>query len=796
MSTITPNQSFKDGDLLVSRGEIFALGFFSPGSSGHRYVGIWYNKVPEQSVVWVANRGNPINGSSAVLSIDQSGNLVLRDEILNTSFWSTNVSTPLSRSSSVVQLMDSGNLVLFQDQSKNIMAWQSFDYPCNTLLPQMKLGINLRTGLNKFLTSWRSHEDPWIGVYRFKLELNGSPQFFLFKNSDRLWRTGSWNGVKLSGVPEMTSNFIFNLNYVENDDEVTMSYSIRDPSIFSRLVLNESGALERLTWQEGAHKWIKFWSAPKDQCDYYNPCGAFSDCDPYKLSEFECTCLPGFEPKVKSEWELRDGLNGCTRKKDEKICGNGEGFTKLTPVKVPDTSNASVNHSMGLKDCEKLCLKNCSCTGYSSSNISSGESGCITWNGDLMDIRQFSNGGQDVYIRVSAAVLAELSKHSKGLQGKKLAIILIASVAGLLLLLFGSWLVLKNRKGSSKKKEMDESVTSADLTVFDLKTIVSATDNFSSTKKLGEGGFGSVYKGQLHGGQEIAVKRLSKDSGQGAEEFKNEVSLIARLQHRNLVRLFGCCIQQDEKMLVYEYLPNKGLDNFIFDEAKGSLMDWRKRFEIMLGVARGMVYLHRDSRLKIIHRDLKASNVLLDAAMEPKISDFGMARIFGAGQMEANTNRVVGTYGYMSPEYAMQGLFSDKSDVFSFGVLLLEIISGKKNNSYYDDDSVNLIGHVWELWRQGNSLDIVDPLLGDSYQENEATRCIHIGLLCVQEHANDRPTMAEVLSMLCNETTVSAASPSQPAYVIRKGKNYQSSSSASVGAVSVNDVTITTVHAR
>lgn len=411
MSTITLNQSFKDGDILVSSGEIFALGFFSPGNSGHRYVGIWYNKVPEQTVVWVANRGNPINSSSAsaALSIDQSGNLVLRDEILNTSFWSTNLSTPLSRNSTVVQLMDSGNLVLFQDQSKNIMAWQSFDYPCNTMLPQMKLGVNRRTGFNRILTSWRSLEDPWIGEYRFKLDLNGSPQFFLYKNSDRLWRTGSWNGIKLSGVPEMTSNFIFNLNYVEDDDEVSMSYTIRDPSIFSRFVLNESGVLERLTWQEGQRKWIKFWSAPKDECDFYNHCGAFSDCDPYKLSEFECTCLPGFEPKVKSEWELRDGLNGCTRKKDEQICKNGDGFTKLTRVKVPDTSNARINHSMGLKDCEKQCLKNCSCAGFASSNISSGESGCITWDGDLMDIRQFSNGGQDVYIRVTSAVLGMFS---------------------------------------------------------------------------------------------------------------------------------------------------------------------------------------------------------------------------------------------------------------------------------------------------------------------------------------------------------------------------------------------------
>ncbi|KAK2977051.1 hypothetical protein RJ640_011662, partial [Escallonia rubra] len=198
--------------------------------------------------------------------------------------------------------------------------------------------------------------------------------------------------------------------------------------------------------------------------------------------------------------------------------------------------------------------------------------------------------------------------------------------------------------GASPEGEgIDETGTSADLPFYSLSIIAAATENFSIANKLGEGGFGLVYKGRLRNGQAIAVKRLSNSSGQGVEEFKNEVTLIAKLQHRNLVRLLGCCIQKEEKMLIYEYMPNKGLDSIIFDKEKGSLVDWRKRFEITLGIARGMLYLHQDSRLRIIHRDLKASNVLLDAAMNPKISDFGMARIFGRDQIQANTNRVVGT---------------------------------------------------------------------------------------------------------------------------------------------------------
>ncbi|CAL9232486.1 unnamed protein product, partial [Arabidopsis halleri] len=262
------------------------------------------------------------------------------------------------------------------------------------------------------------------------------------------------------------------------------------------------------------------------------------------------------------------------------------------------------------------------------------------------------------------------------------------------------------RKKSYKTTEVQASdeITTTHSLQFSFKTIEAATDKFSDSNMIGRGGFGEVYMGKLSNGTEVAVKRLSKTSGQGAEEFKNEAVLVTKLQHRNLVRLLGFCLEGEEKILVYEFVPNKSLDYFLFDSAKQGELDWTRRYNIIGGIARGILYLHQDSRPTIIHRDLKASNILLDADMNPKIADFGMARIIGVDQSQANTRRIAGTFGYMSPEYAMRGHFS-------------------MNFYNIDDSGGNLVTHAWRLWRNGSPLELVDPIIGESYQSNEAARC-------------------------------------------------------------------------
>ncbi|KAJ1276175.1 hypothetical protein BS78_05G194000 [Paspalum vaginatum] len=341
--------------------------------------------------------------------------------------------------------------------------------------------------------------------------------------------------------------------------------------------------------------------------------------------------------------------------------------------------------------------------------------------------------------------------NQKKLKGKVLVIALVVPLLVLFIFVFIAFRLRRYLKGKNTLEEealiWGQEGRSSEFTIYDFSQVLEATNNFSEENKLGQGGFGPVYKGAFPNGVEIAVTRLASHSGQGLTEFKNEIQLIAKLQHTDPVRLLGCCYQGQEKLLVYEYLPNKSLDFFIFDETRRALVDWNKRLRIIDGTAQGLLYLHKHSRLRVIHRDLKAGNILLDHEMNPKISDFGLAKIFSTNDTEGNTRRIVGTYGYMAPEYASEGLFSIKSDVYSFGVLVLEIVSGKRTSSFHRyGEFINLLGHAWQMWKDETWHQLVDSsLLGNESYTPEMMRCINIALLCVQENATDRPPCQRLL---------------------------------------------------
>ncbi|KAK8319100.1 hypothetical protein V6Z11_A13G216800, partial [Gossypium hirsutum] len=331
---------------------------------------------------------------------------------------------------------------------------------------------------------------------------------------------------------------------------------------------------------------------------------------------------------------------------------------------------------------------------------------------------------------------------------------------GLLGALKMSVYLVRTKISAERKQENGD----PNLQAFTFATIKVATNNFSNENKLGEGGYGPVYKGELSNGQEVAVKRLSRSSNQGLEEFKNEVNLTAKLQHVNLVRVLGICTENEEKMLVYEFMLNKSLDFYLYDPFKRHMLDWRKRVSIIEGVTQGLLYLQEYSNYTIIHRDIKASNILLDSEMNPKISDFGMAKFFKKDELEANTNRIVGTYGYVPPEYVKKGIYSTKYDVYSFGVLLLQIISGKRNSSLYGcHENLNLLEYAYELWKQGRGAEFSDASLDDSFSSCKLITCMQLELLCVQENPADRPSMVEVFTILKNKSSVAISVPKQPA---------------------------------
>ncbi|KAJ0983488.1 hypothetical protein J5N97_011743 [Dioscorea zingiberensis] len=612
--------------------------------------------------------------------------------------------------------------------------------------------------------------------------INAIPELVLWEGSKKVWRTGPWNGLRFSGIPGTLTYFGFNFSFIDdNKKEISFSFDT-NKSVLSKLTLNQSGVMQRSLWVEGMAAWNVIWYAPMDLCDRMPPCGPYAACNPNNSPI--CDCIQGFKPKSPERWLYRDATDGCVRK-TQLDCKNGtDGFLVIPYTKLADTSNATMDRSLSLVDCRTKCLNNCSCTAYAPADVRQGGSGCILWTTELTDLRVFTNvaNGQELYVRLAASDLGLSSSSTSGKSSKWVIIFVVIFSLFILILAYIASLIWRRRTGRRERAKVKNSFhdnidlelsngNDLELPILDLDTVLSATENFSPDNILGEGGFGFVYKGRLRDGEEIAVKRLNKNSVQGLEEFMNEVMLIAKLQHRNLVRLLACCIEGGERMLAYEYMPNKSLDVFLFGKSKdGEVLDWQTRFKIIMGIARGLLYLHQDSRLRVIHRDLKASNILLDGEMNPKISDFGTARIFRGDEAEVNTMKIVGTFGYMSPEYAMEGIFSQKSDVFSFGVLVLEIITGKKNRGVHlAAPRTNLLDHVWNLWKEGNILQVVDESMGCSYPVNEVMKCIKVGLLCVQNNSEDRPFMSSVLVMLSSDNVL-LPYPKEPGIAVRTEK--------------------------
>ncbi|CAI0456849.1 unnamed protein product [Linum tenue] len=762
---------------LVSPNGFFTLGFrpIPSADTNGSYLGIWDNS--SNSFPWIANRDFPILDDSESLSLDQNGTIKITYSGGRTFEL---YSSEIRRQNLTAVLDDTGNFAVI-DSSVDPL-WQSFDFSPDSWFPGMKLGVfKSRSGSqsrHRKLTSWLSYQTAVPGPYTLewdptagKEELVMKRRGVVFWTSGKLLAPNKFQNLDLGGKGLMNFNVSRFSNPPGGEDYLTFSVSQ-----FSALHLRFDGEIQVKTGT------IPVTVMDPQACDGNNT------------------------------------ANGC-RRWEGPACRRENGGDKfvIRGGRFKE-SLADRNGSLSISDCKDKCWKDCECVGsVMNGSGDHNETGCTLLYGGFEEVSgptteyfhvivggangggrspsnvdgRTSDRGQNHWIWVSAAVAGALSivivcifwyRRRQKLRERVLAEFMAPDAPN----------DVDKVEDDGRHQGLDQ------LKVYTIGSIMIATGNFSLQNKLGEGGFGPVYKGKLSDGREVAVKRLSKRSGQGLVEFKNELILIAKLQHRNLVRLLGCCIHGEEKMLVYEYMPNKSLDSFLFDESERLRLDWTKRFNIIEGVAQGLLYLHKYSRLTIIHRDLKVSNILLDENMNSKISDFGMARIFKTNVSEANTLKPVGTYGYMSPEYAIKGTFSTKSDVFSFGVMLLEIVSGRKNYDLIQlDPPVDLAEYAWNLWKEGSPLQLMDPALEDSCNsKDQILRCINIGLLCMEYNAIDRPEMSEVISMLTSEVS-QLPIPEQPGFTMTRLREKEASSSTSGSEFwSSNEFTITKIIAR
>ncbi|OEL25051.1 G-type lectin S-receptor-like serine/threonine-protein kinase [Dichanthelium oligosanthes] len=756
--TISVNSSISGGRTVVSRGGNFELGFFSPAGNSNRsyYVGIWYKKAVSQCTpVWVANRAAPVSDpASSQLAVAADGNLVLINEA-GKPVWSSDVSSASSSNTVVAAILDSGNLVLRREDGE--VLWQSSEHPTDTWLPGVHLGLNKITGHAQALTSWKISGAPAPGMFTFGIDPNGTNQFFMnWNRTVNFWSSGEWNGDIFPGVPELTSHDKNDFEFVSNANSSYFTYSLQDPTVISRLVMDVSGQVRQKMWLPSAGQWTIIWTEPHKLCDVYAVCGAFGVCN--EKSEPFCICPAGFRPSSEGDWELGDHSHGCRRNNPLQCdrstnssvhdMDDGDAFLLAPGISLP--RNPSPAQASSAQDCRLACSRSCDCTAYSYG------SRCALWYGDLLNLQrrvEDTAGMDDLYLRLSA-----MDVPSKG-RRRTIVFVSVASVASILALSVIVCVLRIFRRRQRSIAFLQAASEGGNLVAYEYSDLRRATKNFS--EKLGGGSFGSVYKGTLpHGGADVAVKKLEGLLCVGEKQFRNEVRTIGVIQHVNLVRLCGFSSRGGERLLVYEYMPNGSLDRALFGGAAAPALSWRARFQIALGAARGLLYLHEGCRDCIIHCDIKPENILLDEGLVPKVADFGMAKLVGREFSRVLTT-VRGTIGYLAPEWISGLPITAKVDVYSYGMVLMEIISGRRNARCWEADEEGRMSEYFPLvaarkvTSEGEALvGLLDERLNGDADEQELDRACRVACWCVQDDEARRPTMEQVVQMLEGVVTV------------------------------------------
>ncbi|KAM0894772.1 hypothetical protein ACQ4PT_024240 [Festuca glaucescens] len=731
---------------------------------------IWFNGSAAKTVAWTANRDEPVNGRGSRLAFCKDGSLALLD-YNSTAVWSTNTT---ATSASRAHLLDNGNLVVKDQHDRSL--WGSFDSPTDTLLPWQPMTRNIR------LVSASARGLFYSGLYslyfdsdnQLKLIYNGPEVSSIYwpEPFNTPWVNGRtiYNSSR-HAVLQQTGQFI-------SSDKFNFSASDLGDKVMRRFTLDYDGNLRLYSLNATSGNWSVTWMAFHRVCNIHGLCGKNSICKyniPKRLPQktyipnLECSCLEGFEVVDASDWS-----KGCRRKAN--ITGTHDfSFRNLTNTDFYGYDLDYI-HPVSISKCRDMCLANADCQAFA---YRLGEGECFT-KVFLLNGKNFPKPRNDLYLKVPTGVwtsstLASSVTHACKVHEKEANVsspmlkdgfskfkfgYFLSSALTLLfievtLITAGCWVVYKWERRPEIEDE-GYTIISSQFRIFSYRELQKATNYFK--EELGRGGSGAVYKGVLDDQRKVAVKKLN-DVIQGEQEFRSELSVIGRIYHMNLVRIWGFCAEKTCKLLVSEFIENGSLASVLFDyQSLSPVLQWGQRYNIALGVAKGLAYLHHECLEWIVHCDVKPENILLDKDFEPKIADFGLVKLLKRGSNAQMLSKVHGTRGYIAPEWALNLPITGKADVYSYGVVLLELVKGIRVSSWMveGEEEVEMAVRCStenlkeKLAGEDQSwlLDFVDHRLDGDFNYSEAIVMLKIAVSCVEEERARRPSMSHVVETL------------------------------------------------
>ncbi|CAL5048391.1 unnamed protein product [Urochloa decumbens] len=767
-------------NMLRSPDGTFICGFYNISSNASTF-SIWFSNTSEKTVVWSANPLHPVYTWGSMIKLNSDGSMVLKDyngQIV----WTNNVS---SSNAEQAQLLDTGNLIV--KGRGGIILWQSFASPTDTLLPTQSINATMKLiSTNRLLVpghySLRFDDQYLLSVFDDEKDIS----FICWPNPTMT----IWDKHR-KPFNSTTAGVLDNWGHFLGSDNTTFTAADWGPGIMRRLTLDYDGNLRLYSLNKADRAWSVTWMAFPQLCDVLGLCGRNGICVYTPVPS--CACAPGYEVI-----DPRDQIKGC-RPKINSSCDE----QKVKFVKLPNTDfmgyDISIHSSVSLNFCKNICLNDCHCKGFA---YWEGDGGCYAKSVFLGGITLQNRGRTGtVYIKIPKEIevlensiphsqpfgpnygpncsttdnfVAEFLDKSMNEQSESkylyfygfLSAIFLAELMFVVL----GWFILGRERGELRgvwPAEVGYEMITNHFRRYTYKELVSATRKFKD--ELGSGASGIVYKGFLKDDREVAVKKLV-EINQGEEEFQHELSVLSRIYRMNLVRVWGFCSDGPHRMLITEYVKNGSLSKILFGtEASEILLEWKHRFNIALGMARGLAYLHHECLEWVIHCDVKPENILLDENLVPKIADFGLAKLLNRGGSNINISRIQGTRGYLAPEWVSSLPITAKVDVYSFGVVLLELLKGARISDMEknDDEEVEMVlGRIVRMLKENLQLDckeqswitdFIDARLNGEFNYMQARTMTKLAVSCLEEDRSRRPTMENVVQMFVSVDEITSA---------------------------------------